>query len=178
MKSKKFSPGVLALLVLAVALAALVLIGLPRTKESRAARDAADPQSSAGAGVLPEAAPAAAGLGGAPTVSAGSTSTGGMGPAPAAAGVAAQRADLSSKKGAKLPGRQTGADYALQDAGMPRNFVLALDEIWVTDHEGKGRAVADADAAREKRLCRRVAITGPHRAAPELPGIGRGGGES
>lgn len=150
MKSKKFSPGVLALLVLAVALAALVLIGLPRTKESRAARDAADPQSSAGAGVLPEAAPAAAGLGGAPTVSAGSTSTGGMGPAPAAAGVAAQRADLSSKKGAKLPGRQTGADYALQDAGMPRNFVLALDEIWVTDHEGKGRVVAVEAASAEE----------------------------
>ena len=129
MSSKKFLPGVFALLVLAVALAALVLIGLPRIKESRATFAAADPQSSAGAGVLPETAPAAAGPGGAPTVPARSTSTGGIGPAPAAAGVAAQRADLSSKKGAKLPGRQTGPDYARQDAGMPRNFVLALDEI-------------------------------------------------
>jgi subtilisin-like proprotein convertase family protein len=150
MSSKKFLPGVFALLVLAVALAALVLIGLPRTKESRATLAAADPQSSAGAGVLPEAAPAAAGLGGASPVSAGSTSTGGIGPAPAAAGVAAPRADLSSKKGAKLPGRQTGPDYARQDAGMPRNFVLALDEIWVTDAEGKGRVVAVEAASAEE----------------------------
>ena len=148
MKSKKFLPGVLALLVLAVALAALVLIGLPRTKESRATR-AAEPVSSTGV-ALSEAAPAAAGLGGAPTVPTASTSTGGIGPAPAAAGVAAQRADLSSKKGAKLPGRQTGPDYALQDAGMPRNFVLALDEIWVTDSEGKGRVVAVEAASAEE----------------------------
>ena len=40
------------------------------------------------------------------------------------------------------------------------------------------RTVADADGAGEKRLGRRVAIAGPHRAAPEFPGIGRIRGES
>jgi len=38
--------------------------------------------------------------------------------------------------------RQTEADWSFQDAGMPRDFVLALDEIWVKDADGKGRTVA------------------------------------
>ena len=42
---------------------------------------------------------------------------------------------------AKAP-RQTAPDYTVQDAGLTRNFVLALDELWVTDPDGKGRVVS------------------------------------
>ncbi|MBJ7390634.1 MAG: S8 family serine peptidase [Chthoniobacterales bacterium] len=38
--------------------------------------------------------------------------------------------------------RQTAPDYTVQDAGLTRNFVLALDELWVTDPDGKGRVVS------------------------------------
>ena len=37
------------------------------------------------------------------------------------------------------------------DGGIPKNFVLALDEIWVTDADGKGRAVS-VDAASPEQL--------------------------
>ena len=56
----------------------------------------------------------------------------------------------SSSSAAKPQGKQTGPDYAVQDAGVPRNFVLALDEIWVTDHEGKGRVVSVGAASPEE----------------------------
>lgn len=57
----------------------------------------------------------------------------------------------SSSSAAKPQGKQTGPDYAVQDAGVPRNFVLALDEMWVTDREGKGRVVS-VDAASPEEL--------------------------
>ncbi len=46
--------------------------------------------------------------------------------------------------------KQTAPDYAVQDAGVPRNFVLALDEIWVTDPDGKGRVVSVNAASPEE----------------------------
>jgi len=49
------------------------------------------------------------------------------------------------------PGKQTGADFTVLDGGMPRNFVLALDEIWVVDADGKGRVVP-VDAASPEQL--------------------------
>ena len=49
------------------------------------------------------------------------------------------------------PGKQTGADFRVLDGGMPRNFVLALDEIWVVDADGKGRVVP-VDAASPEQL--------------------------
>ncbi|MGA0175848.1 MAG: hypothetical protein ACO3L2_03890, partial [Chthoniobacterales bacterium] len=36
------------------------------------------------------------------------------------------------------------------DAGQPRNFVLALDEVWVTGEDGKGRVVAVDTASAEQ----------------------------
>ena len=64
----------------------------------------------------------------------------------------------SDKKSAKPAGntappvgKQTDADYAILDGGIPRNFVLALDEIWVTDADGKGRVVR-VDAASQEQL--------------------------
>ena len=47
----------------------------------------------------------------------------------------------SAGKAADSVGKQTDADYTLLDGGLPKNFVLALDEIWVTDADGKGRMV-------------------------------------
>ena len=49
------------------------------------------------------------------------------------------------------PGKQTGADFTVLDGGMPRNFVLALDEIWVADADGKGRVVP-VDATSPEQL--------------------------
>lgn len=64
----------------------------------------------------------------------------------------------SDKKTAKSGGRaansfgkQTAADYTLLDGGIPRNFVLALDEVWVSDADGKGRVVR-VDAASPEQL--------------------------
>jgi len=37
--------------------------------------------------------------------------------------------------------RQTDADYTIQDGGVPRSFVLALDEMWVQEADGKGRVI-------------------------------------
>lgn len=51
---------------------------------------------------------------------------------------------------AKAP-RQTAPDYTMHDAGLTRNFVLALDELWVTDLDGKGRVVS-VDAASPQDL--------------------------
>ncbi len=49
------------------------------------------------------------------------------------------------------PPKQTSPDYSVQDAGQQRNFVLALDEIWVTGSDGKGR-VFPVDAASPQEL--------------------------
>ncbi len=37
--------------------------------------------------------------------------------------------------------KQTEADYVVVDAGQLRNFVLALDEVWVRDEKGRGKLV-------------------------------------
>ena len=57
----------------------------------------------------------------------------------------------SGGRAANSVGKQTDADYAILDGGIPRNFVLALDEIWVTDVDGKGRVVR-VDAASPEQL--------------------------
>ena len=77
-----------------------------------------------------------------------STSSGVSADAAAQAGYQAVGAAASSLQSqsaanpmAKAP-RQTAPDYTVQDAGLTRNFVLALDELWVTDPDGKGRVVS------------------------------------
>lgn len=62
-----------------------------------------------------------------------------------------KKAAKSAERAANSVGKQTDADYAILDGGVPRNFVLALDEIWVTDADGKGRVVA-VDAASPEQL--------------------------
>lgn len=62
------------------------------------------------------------------------------------ADASAQSEQPVSSAATQLQGKQAGPDYAVQDAGMSRNFVLALNEIWVTDREGRGRVVS-VDAA-------------------------------
>lgn len=54
-------------------------------------------------------------------------------------------------KASNSTAKQTDADYAVLDGGVPKNFVLALDEIWVTDVDGKGRVLA-VDAASPEQL--------------------------
>ena len=46
--------------------------------------------------------------------------------------------------------KQTAPDYTVQDAGFSRVFVLALDEIWVMDADGKGRIVSVNAASPEQ----------------------------
>ena len=43
-----------------------------------------------------------------------------------------------------------GLRYTVQDAGLSRNFVLALDEVWVADGDGKGRVIPVAASSREQ----------------------------
>lgn len=62
-----------------------------------------------------------------------------------------KKSDKLARKAASSIGKQTDADYTVLDGGIPKNFVLALDEIWVTDADGKGRVVA-ADAASPEQL--------------------------
>ena len=62
-----------------------------------------------------------------------------------------KKADEPAGKAAKSVGKQTDADYAVLDGGIPRNFVLALDEVWVTEADGKGRVVP-VDAASPEQL--------------------------
>ncbi len=40
------------------------------------------------------------------------------------------------------PAAGNSLSYTVQDGGLARDFVLALDEVWVTDADGKGRTVA------------------------------------
>jgi len=63
----------------------------------------------------------------------------GVGPAVAASAPAKVRAPS-----ADAPGQGDSRDsfYSLPDAGVPKNFVLALDEILTTDDDGKDRLVA------------------------------------
>ncbi|MFM6131984.1 MAG: S8 family peptidase, partial [Sphaerospermopsis kisseleviana] len=69
-----------------------------------------------------------------------------------------KRSEKLAAKAASVTGRQTDADYAVVDGGIPKNFVLALDEIWVTDADGKGRAVS-VDAASPEQLEQLVAAS-------------------
>ena len=56
----------------------------------------------------------------------------------------------SGRKAADSVGKQTDADFNLLDGGLRKNFVLALDEIWVTDADGKGRVVSVGAASPEE----------------------------
>ncbi len=94
------------------------------------------------------------------SVAAGSGSAAGSGKVPLVANAASPARPIRAldKKAAELAGKsanfigkQTDADYAVLDGGVPRNFVLALDEIWVADADGKGRVVA-VDAASPEQL--------------------------
>ena len=58
-----------------------------------------------------------------------------------------------------------------------RHVDRGLEGVGRSEDPRRDRPVADADRSSEKRLSRRVTVAGPHRAAPELPGIGLGGGE-
>ena len=62
-----------------------------------------------------------------------------------------KKSDKPAGKAANSVGKQTDANYAVLDGGIPRNFVLALDEIWVTDADGKGRVVP-VDVASPEQL--------------------------
>ena len=149
MKNKNWPIGAWALVFLALLVAVVVLVGPPSPEGSRATRAAdAVPPPAAESDPISDPAKGAA-------VSGGSAPGSSMAAGSAAAGVSSVVANSPSasspkSKASRSPARQTGPDFTVQDAGMPRSFVLALDEIWVSDPEGKGRAVAiDAASAEE-----------------------------
>ena len=145
MKNKNWPIGALALVFLALLITAVVLVGPPSPEDSRTTRAADEvPPPAAECDPLSVPAKGAAVSGGSAP---GSSMAAGSVAAGALSGVASSVSASSPKsKASRARAQQTGPDFTVQDAGVPRNFELALDEIWVTDPEGKGRAVA-VDAA-------------------------------
>ena len=60
-----------------------------------------------------------------------------------------------------------GVAWTIHDAGMPREFVLALDEAWVRTPDGKGESVA-IDAGDAEELEQRISETAERLSLPVM----------
>lgn len=142
MKNKKVLSVAVAI---AFFLGAAVLLLPDSRHSSQVAGQPQIPSSTSSAEPLADAAPSSASP--ATVHSAGHTGGNASALSHAAPGLAGSPRQTKSPVDAP---RQTPAEYHVEDAGLPRSFVLALDEIWVTGPDGKGRVVSvDASSAEE-----------------------------
>ena len=154
MKNKNLCLGACALLVLAFFVLAVALVAPPPAEpEVRRARHDGPATPLLAHAMSSESAKtvASAGTSAASGNAAAPDAVGGFALPPAGTGTAdARPAARPTKAPAKTQGKQTGPDYAVQDAGVPRNFVLALDEMLVRDRDGKERVVTVEAASPEE----------------------------